>query len=136
MGVASCRLDPKKVEQQIFPKLSQLSQDTDYEVRKAMCAELVIIMKHVGLRLAKKSIFNDFIDLVNDEEISVQESALENLMILADSMDAEARIATLIPIWKRICSDPTSRIAAKAAEYFGQFMWKAKSMYFGTFLND
>lgn len=130
MGAAACRLDSKKVEQQIFPKASQLSQDTDYEVRKAMCKELVIIMKHVGLRMAKKAILGDFIDLLNDEEVGVQESALENLMILCDSMDAEGRIAILIPIWKKICSDPNIKVATKAAELFGQFFWKARSMYF------
>jgi hypothetical protein len=123
-------VDAKKIEQLIFPRISQLSQDTDYEVRRAMCKELVSIMKYVGLRMAKKTIFSDFLDLLMDEEINVQESSFENLMKLCDSMDAETKIAVLIPTWRRICSEESQKLpklSLKTAELFGQFLWKTKS---------
>lgn len=80
--------------------------------------------------MAKKTIFSDFLDLLMDEEINVQESSFENLMKLCDSMDAETKIAVLIPTWRRICSEESQKLpklSLKTAELFGQFLWKTKS---------
>jgi hypothetical protein len=41
-------MDAKRIEQQIFPKAAQLCQDTDYEVRRAMCKELAQLTKSMG----------------------------------------------------------------------------------------
>lgn len=51
LGAAAAKLDAKRVEQQIFPKASQLCQDTDYEVRRAMCKELAAMVKSMGYDL-------------------------------------------------------------------------------------
>lgn len=42
------KLDAKKFETHLYPKVSILCQDTDGEVRKAMCSEMGLIIKSLG----------------------------------------------------------------------------------------
>lgn len=115
------------MEQLLFPKASQLCQDTDYEVRKAMAKEMPSLIKSLGLKQSRKTIFPEFMELLIDEEASVQQAALKHFMDLAEIFDGECRLSTLIPFWKKICSQHTPKLALIVAELFGQFMWKAKS---------
>jgi hypothetical protein len=48
LGALAAKLDPKKIETHIYPKVSVLCQDIDAEVRKAMCAEMGLIIKALG----------------------------------------------------------------------------------------
>lgn len=128
MGASSSRIDPKRIEQQVFPKLSQLAQDTDQEVRKIMCKEIGSVIKVIGLKTAKKTIMPEFLDLLNDEEGNVQQAALEALMDFSDIFDAESRNSIFIPAWKKIVSSGNSKILIPSSAMFGTFLWKVKSI--------
>ena len=138
VGAVAPRLDAKRflytcfnnqrIEQQLFPKASQLCQDTDYEVRKAMSKEMGSLIKAMGIKLAKKTVLPEFLELLNDEEGSVQEAALRSLMDFAEILDIETRMTTLIPSWKKICASNNPKLVLITAELFGSFMWRAKSL--------
>ena len=48
LGAVAGKLDPKKIETHLYPKVSVLCQDTDAEVRKAMCAEMGFVIRSLG----------------------------------------------------------------------------------------
>jgi hypothetical protein len=83
------------------------------------------------MKLAKKTVFAEFMDLLNDEEGSVQQAALQSLMELSDIFDSETRSFILIPAWKKICASNNPKLSLTTAEYLGPFMWKARGIAFG-----
>ncbi|KAJ3341199.1 Serine/threonine-protein phosphatase 4 regulatory subunit 4, partial [Kappamyces sp. JEL0680] len=89
LGAVAHRIEGKKMEQLLFPKASQLCQDTDYEVRKAMAKEMPSLIKSLGLKQSRKTIFPEFMELLIDEEASVQQAALKHFMDLAEIFDGE-----------------------------------------------
>lgn len=135
LGVLSNRIDIKRytsfntrVETLIFPKASQLCQDTNHEVRRAMCAEISTISRSVGIKVARTSIFLEFIDLLDDEEVSVQKAALESVMDICDILDTDLITAMLIPTWRKVCVSDNSKLHLASARLFGIFLDRASSI--------
>jgi hypothetical protein len=48
LGAISCRIEPSKIEALYLHKALALCQDTDYEVRCSMCAQLKLIATAIG----------------------------------------------------------------------------------------
>lgn len=82
------------------------------------------------MKLAKKTVFIEFMDLLNDEEGSVQQAALQSLMEMSDIFDSETRTNILIPQWKKICASNNSKLLYTIAELFGPFLFKSKGTRF------
>ncbi|KAJ3318041.1 hypothetical protein HDV06_000853, partial [Boothiomyces sp. JEL0866] len=126
LGTIICRLDPKKIDQNILQKFINLCEDTDYEVRKSMCFHLNAVIKNIGVANTKKYIFPVYLELLKDEEISVQTAAIINYTNYGEFMDQEQRASTFIPYWKKIVEDNNPKLSQTIAELFGVFLWSAR----------
>ncbi|KAJ2996963.1 Serine/threonine-protein phosphatase 4 regulatory subunit 4 [Globomyces sp. JEL0801] len=127
LGVSANKIDPKMIESVIFPRVIKLCQDTDYEVRKSMCLQLGSIINSLGFLKTKKALFCEYMELIKDEEGVVQQAALASLMDISDSLDSETKQVFLIPLWKKLTSDPTPKLIDSITELFGKFFWAARN---------
>ncbi|KAJ3251940.1 Serine/threonine-protein phosphatase 4 regulatory subunit 4, partial [Boothiomyces macroporosus] len=126
LGTSICRMDPKKLDLNVMQKFINLCEDTDYEVRKSMCFHLNAVIKSIGPANTKKHIYPVYVELLKDEEISVQTAAITNYTNYAESMEQEQRISTFIPYWKKIVEDNNPKLGNTVAELFGLFLWSAR----------
>ena len=61
--------------------------------------------------------------------MAVQEAALASLMGLIELFDAETKINTLIPTWKKICTNNDERLALSSSKFIGPFLWSCKGIF-------
>ncbi|KAJ3268230.1 Serine/threonine-protein phosphatase 4 regulatory subunit 4 [Terramyces sp. JEL0728] len=126
LGTIICRLDPKKIDQIVLQKFINLCEDTDYEVRKSMCFHLNPVIKALGSSITKKHIFPVYLELLKDEEITVQAAAITNYTNYGEFMDLDQRVNNYIPYWKKIVEENNPKLVKTISELFGIFIWSAK----------
>ncbi|KAI9140034.1 armadillo-type protein [Paraphysoderma sedebokerense] len=122
LGASSKRLDEETIQKIYLRKALSLCQDTDYEVRACMCEQLNLIAKRIGPQLIKEHFVCEYLELTADEEDTVRQAALINLVNLLDRLDAETKRKTIIPLWTRLCTEKSTSTVATVAKTFGQFL--------------
>jgi hypothetical protein len=60
------------IEQLLLQRIVALCQDTDYQVRVAMCAQLPAVALGVGRESTQKQLLDEIFELVQDEEMQVR----------------------------------------------------------------
>ena len=65
-----------------------------------------------------------------DEEPIVRQAAIQSIISLFDTFDAETRANTMIPLWKKLCEDKTTGTVLLVAKQFGPFLWQIRSKTF------
>eukprot|EP00898_Chlorokybus_atmophyticus_P007877 jgi/Chlat1/8090/Chrsp75S07548 len=111
----------------IFNKAMTLCQDTDYQVRVAMCHQLDAFAHAVGPERTQNVVLKELEDLLNDEEVAVRTAALQALVALADVLPIEARKTRIVPIVKAYCPASTSaeeHMSLELCRLFGELLRK------------
>lgn len=97
---------------EILQKSLFLAQDTSYEVRKCMCAEMQHIFRAVGEDTRSK-VFHEVMKLVEDEEIEVRREALPLLIHVVDLLSSTTVQNHVLPLLTDEIlpsSDPETRL--------------------------
>ena len=121
-------------------KAVALCQDTDYEVRAAMCDQLNNIAKAVGMETAKRELLREYQELMVDEHRYVKERAMTNLIQLLDFLDhgmqhnhffinKDTKVSFVIPSFKKHCEDKSDTLLPLVIKEFGVFLWNTKGIF-------
>ena len=68
LGAAATRLNRAAVERIFFSRAMELCQDTDYQVRVAMCDQIVAVARAVGPEVTLRAVAPELDELCRDEE--------------------------------------------------------------------
>ncbi|KAL5036572.1 hypothetical protein BDV3_005775 [Batrachochytrium dendrobatidis] len=126
LGAIAMRLDGKRIEELFLKKVLSLCQDTDYDVRTSMCNQLTMIAKALGPKLTKTELIPEYLELVMDEECVVRKAAMDNLMELLEVLDADTKLVSIIPLWRRLCDERPQGIMVSIVKHLGAFLWMTR----------
>jgi len=62
----------------VIPKVKQLCQDFNWELREEMCRHLFKISCYIGEQASVKHLFPELLELLEDEETQVKKVAIKN----------------------------------------------------------
>ena len=85
----------------------QLCQDTSDKVRATMCLQLDPIARSVSERpeLIENSILPELLELLEDEQVSVRQAALEGAVEMIDTMPLHVVETKMLPFFRSACSN-------------------------------
>lgn len=66
--------------QRCLPKVKALCQDFNWEVRRAMCKNLFKISLYIGSSKSQEQLYNEIIELIDDEESDVHHQSIKTYM--------------------------------------------------------
>eukprot|EP01137_Pigoraptor_chileana_P003815 Opistho-2@44557 len=98
LGAISAKLDADSMSKDFFQKISSLCQDTDYDVRVAMCMHLDSIARGAGLENTKKTLIPELVELTNDEEVVVRLASFQCIVDLITFLDKATLVEVVVPI--------------------------------------
>ncbi|KAL4125099.1 hypothetical protein PRIC2_008688 [Phytophthora ramorum] len=90
-------LSAPDIEGLYFQKMMALCQDTDAEVRKCMCIQLDGLARAVGEEHACTELLPELLELLQDEEEQVKQTAFLTLLSLIDFFPARDRVKLIVP---------------------------------------
>eukprot|EP00002_Diphylleia_rotans_P016563 TRINITY_DN3225_c0_g1_i13.p1 TRINITY_DN3225_c0_g1~~TRINITY_DN3225_c0_g1_i13.p1 ORF type:complete len:630 (+),score=113.31 TRINITY_DN3225_c0_g1_i13:114-2003(+) len=122
MGALSHHLEAQVIEASFFKRSLMLCQDTDYEVRAAMCQQLEFIAKSVGPNVSQVDLVYELQELLKDEELSVKSAALTTFVNLSDFFEKKIRKDVIIPQLKGMCSNPPEDMIPIITRLFGEMI--------------
>ncbi|KAJ3127944.1 Serine/threonine-protein phosphatase 4 regulatory subunit 4 [Nowakowskiella sp. JEL0407] len=126
IGAVAEKLNTNIFQDKLLPKVQNLCQDTDGEVRSSMCRQLNTIGKTIGLRLSKSLIVPEFQELLLDDDETIRDTALKCLMETIDFWDTDIKLSVVIPTWKKLMEEENFFSLQLASELFGRFIWCTK----------
>eukprot|EP00760_Papus_ankaliazontas_P004483 PhM_4_TR11917/c0_g1_i1/m.80111/K15426/PPP4R4; serine/threonine-protein phosphatase 4 regulatory subunit 4 len=126
LGGLAQRFDSAKIEKTFLKHCMSLCQDVDVEVRVAMCNQLNVIARAIGLGLTKQHVTQELLELLVDEEKIASRAAFTALIDLIDFFDAPYRREQVYPILKHYISSPPEDVLSLLIEEFGRFIYKIR----------
>ncbi|OWZ21991.1 hypothetical protein PHMEG_0003360 [Phytophthora megakarya] len=117
-------LSAPDIEGLYFQKMIALCQDTDAEVRKCMCIQLDGLARAVGEEHACKELLSELLELLNDEEEQVKQTAFLTLISLFDFFPTRDRTKQIIPEFIRLAESLPDYLVPCLAEQYGQLVTK------------
>ncbi len=96
-----------ELESTFFAPCMQLCQDTSDKVRATMCLQLDPIARSVSERpeLIENSILPELLELLEDEQVSVRQAALEGAVEMIDTMPLHVVETKMLPFFRSACSN-------------------------------
>lgn len=116
------------IEGLYLQKMMSLCQDTDAEVRKCMCIQLDGLARAIGEEFARKELLSELLELLNDEEEQVKQTAFLTLLSLVDFFSARDCSKLIIPELASIAESPPEYLVPYLAERFGQLVTKLATL--------
>ncbi|KAL2610400.1 hypothetical protein R1flu_028973 [Riccia fluitans] len=124
-GAIAPLLKAEEIGKNFLLKAMGLCQDTDLEVRVCMCEQLNKIARAVGVDTTKEKILPELYELLKDEELAVQNAALETLVQMLDYLPAEIRQTKIMPYLRPFCPpEETDVVLIALPRVIGELMCK------------
>ncbi|GMH39898.1 hypothetical protein BSKO_07802 [Bryopsis sp. KO-2023] len=98
LGALARHMTPEDVERSFLKKVLALCQDTDYEVRICMCEQTATLGAAVGNDLTTKKLLPEVLELLKDEEVSVQTVAMTTLLDLVETLPTQTIKESVMPV--------------------------------------
>ncbi|KAF4136939.1 hypothetical protein GN958_ATG13929 [Phytophthora infestans] len=121
-------LSAPDIEGLYFQKMMSLCQDTDAEVRRCMCIQLDGLARAVGEEHACKELLPELLELLNDEEEQVKQTAFLTLLSLFDFFPARDRTKQILPEFVGIAESLPDYLIPSLAEQYGQLVTKLATL--------
>eukprot|EP00644_Phytophthora_capsici_P000211 jgi/Phyca11/100476/e_gw1.4.372.1 len=121
-------LSAPDIEGLYLQKMMALCQDTDAEVRKCMCIQLDGLARAVGEEQACKELLPELLELLNDEEEQVKQTAFLTLLSLFDFFPARDRAKQIVPELVSIAESLPDYLVPSLAEQYGQLVTKLATL--------
>ncbi|KAG7396051.1 Serine/threonine-protein phosphatase 4 regulatory subunit 4 [Phytophthora boehmeriae] len=109
-------------------QMMALCQDTDAEVRRCMCVQLDGLARAVGEQLACTELLPELLELLQDEEEQVKQTAFLALLSLVDFFPARDRVKLIIPEFISIAESPPDYLVHSLAEQSGNLVTKLATL--------
>ncbi|KAL3690233.1 hypothetical protein R1sor_016542 [Riccia sorocarpa] len=124
-GAIAPFLKAEEIAKSFLQKAMGLCQDTDLEVRVCMCEQLNKISRAVGVDTVKEKVLPELYELLKDEELAVQNAALETLVEMLDFLPAEIRQTKIMPYLRSFCPpEETEVVLISLPRLIGELMCK------------
>ncbi|GAX79120.1 hypothetical protein CEUSTIGMA_g6560.t1 [Chlamydomonas eustigma] len=98
LGPLALHLGKDIFEEQFLSKALRMCQDVDFHVRMAMCEQLDSIGKCVGQQLTSSKVFDELLELLQDEELKVSMVAFKAMSMLLWQLSPEVRRERAMPV--------------------------------------
>ncbi|GAB9462655.1 hypothetical protein Gpo141_00000143 [Globisporangium polare] len=109
-------------------QMMALCQDTDAEVRKCMCIQLDALARAVGEEKASSELLPELLELLQDEEEQVKQTAFLALLSLLDFFPAAERIKRVIPEFLNMVETHPDYLLLSMAEQYGTLVTKLAAL--------
>ncbi|KAE9028369.1 hypothetical protein PF011_g1614 [Phytophthora fragariae] len=121
-------LSAPDIEGLYFQKMMALCQDTDAEVRKCMCIQLDGLARAVGEEHACSELLPELLELLQDEEEQVKQTAFLTLVSLIDFFPAKDRVKLIIPEFVSMAESLPDYLVPSLTEQFGHLVTKLSAL--------
>ncbi|KAE9048390.1 hypothetical protein PR002_g514 [Phytophthora rubi] len=109
-------------------QMMALCQDTDAEVRKCMCIQLDGLARAVGEEHACSELLPELLELLQDEEEQVKQTAFLTLVSLIDFFPAKDRVKLIIPEFVSMAESLPDYLVPSLTEQFGHLVTKLSAL--------
>ena len=117
-------LDARSVEEGYFGHAMSLCQDTDYEVRIAMCNQLGLIAKGISHELLNQRLLTELLELLRDEVLEVRIAAFKAVVDLLETLEVRVRRERIVPLLKGLMREMPDDMRLSIAQSYGKFLCK------------
>ncbi|KAI9224885.1 armadillo-type protein [Blastocladiella britannica] len=124
LGAATSHFTSGEIQTLFLEKALSLCQDTDLEVRSCMGQQLAPIMRALDIRVACDRVIPEFLELVTDEELAVQQSALHGMGHVLKLLPDEVKRKIIAPVWASLLAEES--LLPILSKEFGRFFWHCK----------
>ncbi|KAL4095759.1 hypothetical protein PRIC1_009131 [Phytophthora ramorum] len=121
-------LSAPDIEGLYFQKMMALCQDTDAEVRKCMCIQLDGLARAVGEEHACTELLPELLELLQDEEEQVKQTAFLTLLSLIDFFPARDRVKLIVPEFISMANSLPDYLVPSLAEQYGMLVTKLATL--------
>ncbi|XP_013878114.1 serine/threonine-protein phosphatase 4 regulatory subunit 4 isoform X2 [Austrofundulus limnaeus] len=110
--LASCRIlgkvvskfDSHIVKKELLPLARSLCRDVEPEVQVCMCRQFESIAQAIGVDDTRTELLPELVELAEDEEDSVRQTAFDSIVNLMEMMDSDDRLHVLTPMVMSVCN--------------------------------
>ncbi|DBA02891.1 TPA: hypothetical protein N0F65_005918 [Lagenidium giganteum] len=121
-------LSTQDIEGLYFQKMMAMCQDTDAEIRKCMCIQLDALARAVGEEKASAELLPELLELLQDEEEQVKQTAFLALLSLFDFFPAVERTKRIVPELVTIVEAHPEYLVSCLAEQYGAMSVKLATL--------